>query len=159
MLRSWVRSPSSPPAKYQAAKRICSAAFLFPEAIAASGAMRSKPQSRTPQNSITAPMPSVPLAYEPLSSLTQPRTQRAEGQMQFGNARYNKQPKHRHKAAKPAQVTERALHSCLVLEPYSSASASTTTGSSVASSSIKLPNRGWPSWLSSTMPVRTSTYW
>lgn len=159
MLRSWVRSPSSPPAKYQAAKYIRSAAFLFPEAVLPLQGQCGANCNRTPQNSITAPMPSVPLAYEPLSSLTQPRTQRAEGQMQFGNARYNKQPKHRHKAAKPAQVTERALHSCLVLEPYSSASASTTTGSSVASSSIKLPNRGWPSWLSSTMPVRTSTYW
>lgn len=160
MLRSWVRSPSSPPAKYQAAKRISSAAFLFPEAAlplqgqygANCRAARRKTRSRLQCH--LRPLHTNHLVHQPNLAPNELRAKCNSAMLDTISSR-----KHRHKAAKPARITERALHSCLVFGAYSSASVSTTTGSSVASSSIKLPNRGWPSWLSSTMPVRTSTYW
>lgn len=160
MLRSWVRSPSSPPAKYQAAKRISSAAFYFQKQYcrfrsnteqAAAAACR---KTRSRLQCHLRPLHTNHLVHQPNLAPNELKAKCNSAMLDTISSR-----KHRHKAAKPAQITERALHSCLVFGAYSSASVSTTTGSSAASSSIKLPNRGWPSWLSSTMPVRTSTYW
>lgn len=137
MLRSWVRSPSSPPAKHRIAKHICFAIFLFPNALLellAEYASQAHITHRAALDLVDAPQPAASLLLSVChvtdSSVTLEATD-ARG--------------HRCIAVEPAQITERALLSNLVFGPYSSAFASTATGSSVTSSSIKLPNRGWPS--------------
>lgn len=136
MLRSWVRSPSSPPAKHRIAKHICFAIFLFSNALLellAECASQAHITHRAVLNLVDAPRPAASLLLyrQPTDSSVTLEATDARG--------------HRRITVEPAQITERALLSNLVFRPYSSAFASTATGSSVTSSSIKLPNRGWPS--------------
>ena len=140
MLRSWVRSPSSPPAKHRIAKHICFAIFLFSNALLELLAECASQAHITHRavldlvmhhgSSIAAPI-CLPRHRQPTDSSVTLAATDARG--------------HRCITVEPAQITERALLSNLVFGPYSSAFASTATGSSVTSSSIKLPNRGWPS--------------
>lgn len=141
MLRSWVRSPSSPPAKHRIAKHICFAIFLFSNALLellAECASQAHITHRAVLDLVDAPRPAgiaapicLPRHRQPTDSSVTLEATDARG--------------HRCITVEPAQITERALLSNLVFGPYSSAFASTATGSSVTSSSIKLPNRGWPS--------------
>lgn len=140
MLRSWVRSPSSPPAKHRIAKHICFAIFLFSNALLELLAECAS-QAHITHRAVLDLVMHHGQQHRCSYLFTTPQT----AHRQLRNAGGEDARGHRRITVEPAQITERALLSNLVFGPYSSAFASTATGSSVTSSSIKLPNRGWPS--------------